>query len=165
MKMKFQFVLLTLISIITFTVTAQDEKAMIEDLLNKWHQAAANADQQSYFDFIAEDGIYIGTDATENWTKAEFFEWSKAYFENGKAWSFEATERNIYFSKDKSMAWFDEQLEYSGGVLRGSGVLVKEKDKWKLKQYVLSLPVPNDKFKEVVEVIKSEESENLEKEE
>ncbi|MCD4730054.1 MAG: nuclear transport factor 2 family protein [Bacteroidales bacterium] len=52
-----------------------------------------------------------------------------------------------------TIAWFDEQLEYPGGTLRGSGVLAKEKNDWKLKHYVLSLPIPNDKFKEVVKVI------------
>ncbi len=129
------------------------EKEQLNQLLDNWHQAAANADQQSYFDFIADDGIYIGTDATENWTKDEFFEWSKSNFENGKAWSFVAKERNIYLSKKSTIAWFDEQLEYPGGVLRGSGVLAKEKNNWKLKHYVLSLPVPNESFKEVVEVI------------
>jgi len=128
---------------------------IVGQLLDDWHQAAANADQQSYFDFISDDGIYIGTDATENWTKDEFFEWSKSYFENGKAWSFVAKERNIYLSEKSTIAWFDEQLEYPGGILRGSGVLVKEKSGWKLKHYVLSLPVPNDRFKEVVEIIKN----------
>ncbi|MCD4730055.1 MAG: nuclear transport factor 2 family protein, partial [Bacteroidales bacterium] len=75
------------------------------------------------------------------------------YFENGKAWSFVGRERNIYLSEKNNIAWFDEQLEYPGGVLRGSGVLAKEKNDWKLKHYVLSLPIPNDKFKEVMEVI------------
>lgn len=164
MAAKFSF--LTLLTIFTFTLYAQDDIAKIEDLLDQWHQAAANADQQSYFDFIAEDGVYIGTDATENWTKAEFYEWSMSYFENGKAWSFKATERNIYFSKDKSIVWFDEQLEYSGGVLRGSGVLVKENNNWKLAHYVLSLPVPNDKFKEVIEVMnQTNDKENMDNQE
>ena len=163
--MKTKILLFLLLSIISFVLSAQNEKDIIDDLLNKWHQAAASADQQSYFDFIADDGIYIGTDATENWTKAEFFEWSKSYFENGKAWSFVAKERNIYLSEKNTIAWFDEQLEYPGGVLRGSGVLAKEKIGWKLKHYVLSLPVPNEKFKDVMEVINPKEPEIEEKEE
>lgn len=97
--MKTKILLFSLLSIISFVLSAQNEKDIIDDLLNKWHQAAANTDQQSYFDFIADDGIYFGTDATENWTKDEFFEWSKSYFENGKAWSFTAAERNIYLSE------------------------------------------------------------------
>lgn len=163
--MKTKILLFTILFGVSLALFSQNENNIIEDLLNQWHQAAANADQQSYFDFIAEDGIYIGTDATENWIKADFFEWSKSYFENGKAWSFEASERNIYLSDKKNIAWFDEQLVFSGGMLRGSGVLAKEKNVWKLKHYVLSLPVPNDKFKEVSAVINNEEPENNEKEE
>lgn len=163
--MKTKILISTLLSVFSICLSAQNDKNIIDDLLNQWHQAAVNADQQSYFDFIADDGIYIGTDATENWTKDEFFEWSKSHFENGKAWSFEATERNIYLSEKNTFAWFDEQLEYTGGILRGSGVLAKEKSGWKLKHYVLSLPVPNDKFKEVAKVISPTEAENNEKEE
>lgn len=160
--MKTKILLFSLLSIISFVLSAQNEKDIIDDLLTKWHQAAANADQQAYFDFIAENGIYIGTDATENWTKDEFFEWSKSYFENGKAWSFVAKERNIYLSEKNTIAWFDEQLEYPGGALRGSGVLVKEKNDWKLEHYVLSLPIPNNKFKEVMSVIKGEKEQDAE---
>lgn len=161
--MKTKMLLFTILSVFSLSLIGQNDIDIIEDLIDQWHQAAVNADQQAYFDFIADDGTYIGTDATENWTKDEFFEWSKSYFENGKAWSFRAIERNIYFSENNKTAWFDEQLEFSGGILRGSGVLVKVENDWKIKHYVLSLPIPNDKFKDVVEVIKSEESENLEK--
>nr|MCU0349971.1 nuclear transport factor 2 family protein [Flavobacterium sp.] len=38
---------------------------------------------------------------------------------------------------------------------RGSGVLVKENGKWKIKHYVLSMTIPNDVSKEVIQ-IKSE---------
>jgi ketosteroid isomerase-like protein len=152
--MKTKFLLPILLLLVSLISSAQkQEKEEITRMLDNWHKAAANADQQAYFDAIAEDGIYIGTDATEIWPKQEFFEWSKPYFEKGKAWSFTATKRNIYLSKDRSMAWFDELLQFTGGVFRGSGVLLKIDGKWKLKHYVLSLPVPNDKFKGVVEVI------------
>jgi hypothetical protein len=156
MRLKF---LLTLVStIFLFVLSAQNEKDIIEDLLDNWHKAAADADQQAYFDFIAEKGIYIGTDATENWTRDEFFEWSKSYFDQGKAWNFNAIERNIYLNENETVAWFDEQLEFPGGVLRGSGVLILEKHAWKLQHYVLSLPVPNEKFKNVLNVIHPKET-------
>lgn len=162
--MKTKILLFALMSFISLLLSAQKEKDVIDELLSKWHLAATNADQQSYFDFIASDGVYIGTDASENWTKDEFFEWSKSYFEDGKAWSFVAVERNIYLAQKNTIAWFDEQLDYPGGTLRGSGVLVKEKSGWKLKHYVLSLPVPNDLYKDVMEVINPKE-EKMEKEE
>jgi hypothetical protein len=163
--MKTKFLLPILLLLVSLISSAQkQEKEKITRMLDNWHKAAANADQQAYFDAIAEDGIYIGTDATEIWPKQEFFEWSKPYFEKGKAWSFTATKRNIYLSEDRLMAWFDELLQFTGGVFRGSGVLLNIDGKWKLKHYVLSLPVPNDRFKGVVEVINQKNTES-EKEE
>jgi hypothetical protein len=125
----------------------------LNKLLDDWHAAAARADMAAYFETIDEEGIYIGTDATENWTKQAFYDWSKPYFDKGKAWTFKAIQRNIYFSDDQSLAWFDEKLEASYGMLRGSGVLRLKDGEWKIMQYVLSLPVPNDKFKQVLDTI------------
>jgi hypothetical protein len=129
-------------------------KTDIKNFLDDWHAAAARADMQAYFEKIDVDGIYIGTDATEHWTKQAFYDWSKPYFDKGKAWSFKAVERNIYFSEDQLIAWFDEKLEASYGMLRGSGVLRLKNGEWKIMQYVLSLPVPNEKFQDVLQIIK-----------
>lgn len=38
------------------------------------------------------------------------------------------------------------------GTCRGSGVLEKSNNAWKLKHYVLSIPIPNDNVKAVIEV-------------
>ena len=45
----------------------------------------------------------------------------------------------------------------SYGVTRGSGVLRKTRDGWKIEQYVLSFAVPNDKARAVVEAIEGPE--------
>ena len=37
--------------------------------------------------------------------------------------------------------------------MRGSGVLVLEKGKWKVSQYNLSVPIPNDKFEDARKLI------------
>lgn len=126
------------------------EITAINKLLDDWHSAATNADYNGYFDKIAEDGRYIGTDATENWDKKAFAAFSKPYFDRGKAWNFKAMERNIYFSKDGKTAWFDELLDTWMKACRGSGVLEKEGNKWKIKHYVLSMTVPNDATNEVL---------------
>lgn len=132
------------------TINPETEKKAINTLLNDWHLAAAKADYNGYFGKIAEDGIYIGTDATENWDKKAFIAFSKPYFDKGKAWDFKALERNIYFSKDGKTAWFDELLDTWMKVCRGSGVLEKQGKEWKIKHYVLSMTVPNDAIKEVL---------------
>ena len=116
-----------LMSICFLSIAQEKEKEEITQMLDNWHKAAANTDQTAYFDGIDENGIYIGTDATEIWTKQEFFEWSKPYFDKGKAWGFTAIKRNIYLSEDHSFAWFDELLQFTGGVFRGSGVVMQER--------------------------------------
>jgi len=124
----------------------------IHFLIDNWHRAAANANFNDYFNAIAEDGIFIGTDATENWNKKEFEAYSKPYFDKGKAWSFTPLERHIYFSKDEKTAWFDELLDTQMKICRGSGVVEKVKGIWKIKHYVLSMTIPNDNSDEVIKI-------------
>ncbi len=138
-----------------FCSATGQNKMEIDRLLTEWHNAAAEADQQKFFDFIDDEGIYIGTDSTEIWTKKEFFDWSTPHFNNNKTWNFRATKRHIYFANDPTVAWFDELIDYGSGTLRGSGVLQKRNNEWKIMQYVLSLPVPNEKYKAVMQVIKA----------
>lgn len=155
MKKLFLFLFLAIIACYAFTsintpVTTENEKEVINSLLNDWHTAAANADYNSYFDKIAQDGYFIGTDAKENWDKKAFAVFAKPHFDKGKAWDFKALERNIYFSKDGKTAWFDELLDTWMKVCRGSGVLEKEGNEWKIKHYVLSMTVPNEVTKQVL---------------
>lgn len=137
--------------IITQLVSAQNKQSL-NTLLDNWHKAASEANFENYFSFLHDESIYIGTDATENWTKIEFMAFAKPYFDRGKAWSFTALERNIYFSKDGKTAWFDELLNTQMKICRGSGVLIKIKNKWKLKHYVLSMTIPNENSSEVTKI-------------
>jgi SnoaL-like domain len=103
-----------------------------------------------YMNAMTSDAIYIGTDATENWNKTEFMAFAKPYFDKGKSWSFTALERHIYLSKDQKTAWFDELLNTQMKICRGSGVLVKIGNGWKIQHYVLSMTIPNDNSSEVI---------------
>jgi len=120
------------------------QKKNINKLLDDFNIFAANADFDKYFECFAEESTFIGTDATEVWNKKEFMEWAKPFFDKGKAWNFKSLKRNIYFSKDGGYAWFDEILDTQMKICRGSGVLEKINGKWKVKQYVLSVTVPNE---------------------
>ncbi len=77
-------------------------------------------------------------------------EWAKPFFEKGKTWNFTSLKRNIYFSPDGNFAWFDELLDTQMKICRGSGVLEKKDGKWKIRQYVLSMTIPNEVADEVV---------------
>ena len=61
-------------------------------------------------------------------------------------------ERHIYFDETGKTAWFDELLNTQMKICRGSGVLVKIGKEWKIKQYILSMTVPNDNSKEVIKI-------------
>jgi len=128
------------------------EKEKINTLLDNWHKAASEANYENYFDALTDDSIFIGTDATENWTKPAFQAFAKPYFDKGKAWSFTALERHIYLSNDKKMAWFDELLDTQMKICRGSGVLIQINGQWKIKHYVLSMTIPNDKTDDVIKI-------------
>lgn len=130
----------------------ESDKVSINDFLNDWHKAASDANFDRYFGAMSTQSIYIGTDATENWNKEEFMAFAKPYFDRGKAWNFTALQRHIYFSKDGKTAWFDELLNTQMKICRGSGVVVKENNAWKIKHYVLSMTVPNDNTNEVVRI-------------
>lgn len=113
-------------------------------VLDDWHQAAAEADEARYFGHFTADAVFLGTDATERWNRDAFRAWAKPYFSQGKAWSFRVVSRNLFFSKEGTVAWFDEVLDTPNmGPARGSGVLVKEGGRWKISQYNLSVPIPN----------------------
>jgi SnoaL-like domain len=131
---------------------AVNEKSKIDEVLNVWHNAAANAEFDNYFALMDNESVFIGTDATENWNKQEFMTWSKPYFDKGKAWSFTSLERNIYFNDSGNLAWFDELLNTQMKICRGSGVVEKKPEGWKIKQYVLSATIPNNIIDSVTEM-------------
>lgn len=128
------------------------EQKQINVLLDSFNRAAARADFNGYFNFYAEDAIFTGTDATERWDKKAFMAWAKPIFDKGKAWDFTALERHIYFDKTGDVAWFDELLNTQMKICRGSGVLVKQGNDWKIQQYILSTTIPNDQLDSVISI-------------
>ncbi len=125
-------------------VDAAKESKEINNVLDSWNAAAAKADYNAYFSYLSDDAIFIGTDATERWDKKSFMIWAKPIFDKGKAWNFTSLDRHLYFDKSGLLVWFDELLNTQMKICRGSGVLVKEDNNWKIQQYVLSITMPND---------------------
>lgn len=151
-------VLLILLLCLTFTFGQNKgfyenvQKKNVGLVLDNLNQYAAAADFKNYFALYAEESTFIGTDATEIWNKKEFMDYAKPHFDKGKAWNFKSLKRNISFSKDGKYAWFDELLDTQMKICRGSGVLEKIGDKWKIRQYVLSMAVPNEISNEVTKL-------------
>ncbi len=119
----------------------------IGDMLDDWHDAAAKADEKRYFGHLATEAVFMGTDATERWTKEAFLAYSHPHFEKGHAWTFRATRRAVHVEAAAGLAWFDEDLDTLGlGPARGSGVARLVGGTWKLEHYNLAITVPNDRF-------------------
>ena len=144
--------ILLLLTSIQSVVAQNQSKEPIIKMLDAWHQAAANANFDAYFDVMEEDAIFIGTDATEHWDKTAFQAFAKPYFDKGKAWDFRKIERHIEISKDGKIAWFDERISTWMKDCRGSGVLVKVGKEWKIQHYVLSMTIPNDEVDAVTKI-------------
>ena len=148
---------LALIFCTSLVLAAQSptEKA-VATVLDDWHLAAAQADEARYFGHFAEGAVFLGTDATERWTKASFQTWAHPIFQRGKAWSFKATRRAITVAKDGRTAWFDEDLATPNlGPARGTGVLTHQQEHWRIQQYNLSVPIPNALMKSVAAQIEA----------
>jgi hypothetical protein len=145
----------------TLPAVAADKAAQLKQkvhaFVDGWHDDAANA-RWSYFDKMANDGVYIGTDKTELWTTSEFRVWARKYFENKKAWAFKATRRNVYMSADHKTIWFDELLDTAFGPAMASGVINNTDKGLEIAHYQLSMAVPNEVQPAVVKTIKAFEA-------
>lgn len=147
----------------SFSQNTDSDKKKINTTLDSWHKAAANAEFDNYFSYMTSNGVFIGTDASENWQLEAFKTFSKPFFDKGKAWSFKSLQRNIYFDKSQNTAWFDELLDTQMKICRGSGVLIKVGNDWKIAHYVLSMTIPNDNTNEVVKIKEKIENGVIEK--
>lgn len=135
--------------------------AKVGATLDAFHAAAAKADGKAYFDLFAEEGVFIGTDASERWTVAEFRAYAEPHFSQGKGWVYtpRAGSRHVAFDASGNTAWFDELLDSASyGTSRGTGVLVRSGCDWKIAQYALTFPMPNDLAKELMARIRAFES-------
>lgn len=126
----------------------------LNSFLDKWHLAASKADGKIYFGAMDSDSIFLGTDASERWSFRAFQDFAKPYFNKGTGWTYKPNERHIYLSPKKDVAWFDEKLKNEKyGDVRGSGVLLRRATGWKIVQYNLTFPIPNEVTKEVISII------------
>lgn len=129
------------------------DTADVNRVLDGFHEAAATADFDAYFGAMTADAVFVGTDKTERWERKAFEAFARPHFEGDSAWTYTPVRRDVAFAGE--VAWFDEELTNPKyGTARGSGVLVKKGETWKIAHYVLSFPIPNDVAAEVVEIVK-----------
>ncbi|BFT32067.1 nuclear transport factor 2 family protein [Alteromonas sp. D210916BOD_24] len=128
----------------TAAATADDHRQAVNTVLDALHHNAATANYEGYFDLYSDEAVFIGTDASEVWSIEEFKAYAKPHFDKGKGWTYIPRNRHVYFAKQGNVAWFDELLDNQKlGETRGTGVLIKEGNRWKVSQYHLTIPIPN----------------------
>lgn len=127
----------------------------VDAVLTDFHDAASKADMARYFSHFTTDFVFFGTDASERWPLEQFRAFCEPIFAKGRGWTYSMLERNIFASPSGDSAWFDERLANEKyGECRGTGVLVRQGERWRLAQYHLVIPVPNEFALEVVEAAK-----------
>ena len=153
-----------------FLPTEQDEQQQAEQqqqqqvqqvhaFLDSLHQFAATARFDDYFHLFHREGQFLGTDASENWTKQEFQDWSRPFFTDVEcAWEYLPVpgKRSVVVQQQQqsngtdsppTYALFDEVL-YCCDLkchTRGSGTLVYEDGRWQLMLYHITFPIEDEK--------------------
>lgn len=130
------------------------DRAAINELLDGFAQAAAQGDQERYLGYFTEDGVFFGTDPEERWPLEEFRPYVASRFRNGSGWTYVPRDRSIFFGPHGATAWFDEAMDSPGGTeARGTGVVVRTDDGWKVAQYNFSIPFPNSLWDQILMAI------------
>ena len=129
--------------------------------LDALHAAASRADGEAYFRLFTPDAVFLGTDVSERWTLPQFRAYAAPVFAQGRGWTYRPRSRTVTLAPGecRCIAWFDEVLDSeSYGTSRGTGVLVRGEGGWKVAQYALTFPIPNDLAKEMTARIRTHEA-------
>ncbi|MEX0692754.1 MAG: nuclear transport factor 2 family protein [Gemmatimonadales bacterium] len=130
----------------------------VSHVLDSLHAHAAAANGQAYFALFAPEAVFFGTDITERWTLEQFRGYAMGRFDQGTGWTYilRPGTRNVEFDPSGTVAWFDEILDNANyGETRGTGVIRLVDGAWRIAQYHLTIPVPNDLASRVVGMIRS----------
>jgi ketosteroid isomerase-like protein len=83
--------IIIILSLSLFTTCCPEKEAVTDEaeihtFIDNWHLAAWDADSAAYFGAMTEDAVFIGTDLSEVWTRQQFAEWARPYFDAGRVW-------------------------------------------------------------------------------
>ena len=134
-----------LIAVVLSSATWAQETGQpaLNSLIDGLHKDAHEGNLETYFARYSSDAVFMGTDKTERWTIDAFKTYAAPAFEDGHGWTYEVVERN--WEGEGDTRWFDEILfNEKLGHCRGTGVVEKVGDNWKIAHYSLTLLIPND---------------------
>ena len=117
----------------------------LDSVLDEFHAAAAVADEERYFATLSDDMVFLGTAPGERWEGAAWREFVHGHFSQGTSWTYVPSSRHVVISDEGATAWFDEAVDNDFyGACRGSGVLRLAHGVWRIEQYNLTIPVPDE---------------------
>lgn len=140
--------------------TQSELREEADRVVDDWHLAASDADRDRYLGHFAPDAVFLGTDPDERWDISSFTAYVDTYFAPPyQGWTFEPSDRHVVLGLNSEIAWFDEKLSSKKyGSVRGTGVLRRVGDSWKISHYSMTLAVPNGAMEAVREAIVSFET-------
>jgi ketosteroid isomerase-like protein len=135
-------------------LSRQTEQEAIAQVIDNMHAAASRADLAAYLSAYADDGVFMGTDDWERWSRPQTLDtYVRDRFKDGTGWQYTSVQRHINVAVGQQMAWFDEiTVSPKWGRFRGTGVLQKIQGQWKIAHYSLSFLVPNEAWERISEI-------------
>jgi hypothetical protein len=131
------------------------ERAAIDAVLDVFHAAASAADEARHYSTLAPNAVFLGTAPGERWAGGDFRDFVHSYFSRGQGWAYVPSVRSVEIAADGQTAWFDETVENEFyGECCGTGVLQLYAGEWKIEQYNLTIPIPDELAPEVVAMIR-----------
>jgi ketosteroid isomerase-like protein len=154
MPSRYLVVLLLLFSPFAAVADPAAEQAAIGQVIDGFHDAAAQGDKARYLGHMTDDAVFMGTDEWERWPKdPEFNDYVSSRFKDGAGWNYSSVERKIMIAESGDTAWFDEVVySETNGRFRGTGVLSKSDGEWKIAHYAMSFLVFNENWRDVIEL-------------
>ena len=120
--------------LLSMSVSADDDREAVGNVLDALHTNASNADFDSYFGLYDDNAVFIGTDASEVWSLTTFMAYAKPHFDKGSGWTYTPRDRHIYFSPDKKVAWFDELLDNENLSIVSGSVYILDHPKYRQQE-------------------------------
>ncbi len=149
------FLIIVLAAAYSFNVSVGKDQKIMDETIDAWHAAAARGDSVAFFGSMTEKAIYLGTDEAERWDRASMARDLGRHFNGKKAWKFQSYNRQYTDLKDRNSILFDECLKTWMGPCKATGMLSREKGRWKISYYNLSVAVPNDYVKQYTKLLPS----------
>jgi ketosteroid isomerase-like protein len=132
------------------------DREQIDAVLDEFHGAAASADEERYFATLDNSVVFLGTAPGERWEGSEWRDFVHAHFSRGKGWTYAPSDRSVDIAATRDIAWFDETVDNEHfGACRGTGVLRRADGGWRIVQYNLTIPVPDELVPEFVAKIRA----------